>query len=108
MLHKVASMWVCLHVGVVSAALHSPAMLWLLHPARSACACHLPCSCNNSEFILSTNSLDPAAPILDLAVEWQKSEGGACLQPAFAAGSSPACVHAILQLLLAPGADLQG
>mmetsp|Transcript_18105 Transcript_18105/g.45586 ORF Transcript_18105/g.45586 Transcript_18105/m.45586 type:complete len:1179 (-) Transcript_18105:1049-4585(-) len=30
--------------------------------------------CNNSEFMLSTNSLDPAAPLLDLAVEMERED----------------------------------
>jgi sodium/potassium-transporting ATPase subunit alpha len=30
--------------------------------------------CNNSEFVLANNSLDPAAGLLDLGAEWQKSE----------------------------------
>eukprot|EP00199_Chlamydomonas_sp_CCMP681_P000009 CAMPEP_0119101430 /NCGR_PEP_ID=MMETSP1180-20130426/476_1 /TAXON_ID=3052 ORGANISM="Chlamydomonas cf sp, Strain CCMP681" /NCGR_SAMPLE_ID=MMETSP1180 /ASSEMBLY_ACC=CAM_ASM_000741 /LENGTH=1208 /DNA_ID=CAMNT_0007085549 /DNA_START=49 /DNA_END=3675 /DNA_ORIENTATION=+ len=30
--------------------------------------------CSNSDFMLSTNALDPAAPMLDMAVEWQKSD----------------------------------
>lgn len=30
------------------------------------------CSCNNSEFVLSTNTLDPAAGLLDLSVEMNR------------------------------------